>query len=309
MALIKVGYACNNNCVFCHSTQSRGHDDSDSGVAARIRRARQLGCATVVLSGGEPGMRRELLGWARLAHGLGLGFGLVSNGRMLAYAGLATRLTRLGLVYAQLSLHAGDAAQHDQLTASPGSFDQTVQGVQNLWQSFAAHGGAAALTVNAVVTSGNLEQLRPLAELLRPHAGLRLKFSMVEPRGAALARFEELVPPLSQVAARVAEALDHARRVAPQLQLAHEGLPLCLLDEHHRSLTSGLRADGFSLMSEAHERDFFPVHHHHHRVQPRSCHGCSAAGACPGVYREYLRRRSVQLVPLAGSPPAEERSA
>jgi molybdenum cofactor biosynthesis enzyme MoaA len=284
-ALIKVGYACNNSCVFCHSEGSTPPKDDAASVEAKIDAAASMGSSIVVFSGGEPTLRRELPGWARRAQGLGLPVGLVTNGRMLSYVRLMEELHGAGLAYAQVSLHSGYEAVHDRITRAAGSFQQTFLAVHGL------HVLKVDLTVNMVVTRANIETLSELAEILEPLPGTRLKYSLVEPKGAALERFDELVPPPEEVAARVGEALAHAARQAPGLRLAHEGIPLCLLPGHE-ALASGLTQDGFTHMSEAHEEDFFPVDNDN-REHPEICGGCALMPRCPGLYKTYIQRRAI----------------
>src|SRR5690348_8677389 len=77
-ALIKVGYACNENCTFCHTADVRHLNDTGDRVAWKIDRAKRLGYSMVVLSGGEPTIRPELRSWARRVAGHGLDLGLVT---------------------------------------------------------------------------------------------------------------------------------------------------------------------------------------------------------------------------------------
>ena len=58
-ALIKVGYACNEHCGFCHTLEVRHIQGSTAEIDNKIRRAAELGHEMVVLSGGEPTIRPE----------------------------------------------------------------------------------------------------------------------------------------------------------------------------------------------------------------------------------------------------------
>ena len=69
-ALIKVGYACNEHCSFCHTLEVRHIQGSTAEVDRKIRRAAELGHEMVVLSGGEPTIRPELVHWASLTASL-----------------------------------------------------------------------------------------------------------------------------------------------------------------------------------------------------------------------------------------------
>src|SRR4029077_9619755 len=79
----------------------------------KIDRAKRLGYSMVVLSGGEPTMRPELLRWAKRIASRGLDLGLVTNGLMLAYPNVTDELIHdCRLEYVYMSLHGGDAKVH-----------------------------------------------------------------------------------------------------------------------------------------------------------------------------------------------------
>ncbi len=277
-ALIKVGYRCNNHCSFCHTLEVRHLDDTAEGVHAKIERAADLGHRTVVLSGGEPTARPELVRWARHAHLRGLGFGLVTNGRMLGYTELVDRLQALGLSYIYMSLHGGNADVHDALVGAR-AFEQGLAAVRNL------SGRSLDLTVNCVVTTQNLHGLRDLVDLLLPFDDVVLKFSMVHPKGGADRRFEALIPRVTDVAEAVADAIRFGQERSSGLGFAHDGIPLCLLPGLE-GLYDDLKTHGFAVMTEVFEPDFYPVDDGDNVQTPR-CDGCALRGPCVGLYRKY----------------------
>ncbi|MCK6591735.1 MAG: radical SAM protein, partial [Polyangiaceae bacterium] len=131
-ALIKVGYACNENCTFCHTAEMRELNDTAERVEWKIRRAQKLGYSMVVLSGGEPTIRPELLRWARLSASLGLDFGLVTNGLLLSYPHVTDELIdtcRLRYVY--MSIHGGDAKVHGSVVRAD-TFQQALGALKRL---------------------------------------------------------------------------------------------------------------------------------------------------------------------------------
>lgn len=294
-ALIKVGYRCNNRCLFCHTAEDRQSTSSAAAVEAKVERAAELGHDMVVFSGGEPTMRPELVRWAQLASSLGMGVGLVTNGRMLSYPELVDRLLGLGLGYVHLSLHAGEATLHDAMVGGK-AFAQSFAAVQLL----AARG--LDLVVNAVVCGANLTRLRSLVDLLLPLTGVRLKLSMVEAKGAARTDFDAMVPPVRAVAERVHDAILYGLSAPGGLAFEHEGIPLCLLPELAH-LAYDLRRHGFATMSEVNELDFFPVDERN-KVHPAACAQCGLRGLCPGLYGEYhARRGAAELSPVAVARP------
>jgi pyruvate-formate lyase-activating enzyme/SAM-dependent methyltransferase len=265
-ALIRVGTACNNRCVFCH-TAGRGPVAAEAALVEwKIVRARELGHDLVVFSGGEPTLRPELRRWARLAHDQGLAVGLVTNGRMLAYPEL---VRDLGLAYAQVSLH-GDQRVHDALVRDA-AFEQTRAGIENLL------GGGTAVTVACVVTRQNLSVLGEVTSL----EDVAVKFAFPEPKGRVAAHFEDVVPPIADAA--------NAIRAAEGPRVGHEGVPLCLLPGLEDRVQS-LRTHGFVSASEPDEPDFFPIDTEQ-QTYPEACEDCALVGRCPGIFRGYLARR------------------
>jgi MoaA/NifB/PqqE/SkfB family radical SAM enzyme/SAM-dependent methyltransferase len=290
-ALIRVGITCNNRCTFCHTRgDGPGRDDNSELVERKIERARELGHSMVVFSGGEPTLRPELRRWARLCQQRHLAFGLVTNGRMLAYPRLVDELCALGLRYAHVSLHGASAEIHDAMVRAD-AFEQTCAGIKCL------SGRDVELTVACVVTRKNLHGLRALVEHLTELGAPRVKFAMPEPKGVALADFDEVVPPASDVAAAVSEAMRFAQQQGSSLEVFHEGIPSCLLPGLQERVVD-LRVHGFVTSSNVGEADFHPVDCAN-QVHPDVCADCGLRGPCRGLYRPYFERRgSDELAPV-----------
>jgi MoaA/NifB/PqqE/SkfB family radical SAM enzyme len=302
-ALLKVGYACNNNCAFCHSAPHRGYDSTIEEIRDKIVSARRLGAEMLVLSGGEPTIRRDLPAITAAIRDCGMKIGLVTNGRMLAYPRLAEKLISAGLGYAYVSLCGPDIEVHDRHTRTR-SFNQTLQGIKNL------SGNIDDLTINLVLTAWNLEhlgrlpnRLTPLTTTGAPLTGtVRVKLSMLEPEGSALDTFDSLVPPLAKAAEAAADA---CRKMAlvKGIQPLLDGFPLCLVPGELRELESGLREDGYFIMSEAFEKNWHPIDDRNRSFGDR-CRTCSLRRRCRGVYRQYLIQRGEdELCPQSGPVP------
>jgi MoaA/NifB/PqqE/SkfB family radical SAM enzyme/SAM-dependent methyltransferase len=290
--LLRVGYACNDCCTFCRTADQRASVVASADVARAIDEAAVMGLDGIVLSGGEPTMRRELPAWIARARRAGLGCGLVTNGRVLSHGPTLERLAAAGLDGVTISLH-GPPAIHDAVTRA-GSFQQTLAAVEN-----AVRRGLPT-TVVCVVTRANVGALREVVDLLAPRGRLRLVFSLVEPEGAAARDYEAVVPPVAAAAAAVVAAIADGRaRPGGALELAHAGLPHCLLP--------GLEEDGFDRRAEGlvlvwsgADAGWAPLTSRD-RVYPPPCAECPRPGRCPGAHRVQLDRDGVP--PLRPPPP------
>ncbi len=294
-AILKVGYRCNNNCLFCHSAPHRGHDAPTKELKRKIEIARRLGAETLVLSGGEPTIRDDFFRLAVSIENHKMSLGLVTNGRMLAYPDFQESLARFPLQFVQISLCGPDAATHDAVTQTR-SFAQTVAAIHGL-----AKRRVPELTVNVVVTLQVLPHLGEILAILPSPECLRLKFSFVEPEGNALDEFSAVVPRISQAAVAVRRVLDKAHRLMGW-RVAWDGFPLCLMPGFEQD-EAALREDGFFLMSEAFEKDWHPVDDRH-RTHAPVCLECSLRRKCRGVFCGYLERiGSNELRPITRTGP------
>lgn len=297
-ALVKVGYACNENCTFCHTADLREQNDTGERVAWKIRRAKALGYSMVVLSGGEPTIRPELLAWARMTAALGMDFGLVTNGLLLSYPHVTSELVEAcRLRYVYMSIHGGDAKVHRSVVRAD-TFEQALGALKLL------AGRVPDLTANCVVTTANLPHLRGVAERLVPLGDLTIKFSMTQPKGGGQHAFDVIVPDVEACGAAVKDALEHGmalRGSAKTPRFAHDGIPFCLLPGLE-NLYDDLKTHRFATMIEADEDDFVPVDDVA-KTHPEPCAACGLKGACPGLFRGYLEARgAAALRPVLGKP-------
>lgn len=303
--LLKTGYRCNNNCLYCHASPHRGFDATSEDLERRIAAAASQGARNLVLSGGEPTIREDLPDILQRIVDHGMTAGLVTNGRMLTYARLRARLLDAPIVYLQISIPAATATIHDTLVGVEGAWHQTVTGLTRLLADAHHRRARLQVTVNCVVTKTVLSELDGMADLMNRLAqpirqpigqtaeqadiGLRLKFSCVEPEGRALDHFNDVVPAITRATAAIAAT---AERWSDQLgelgvSLCQEGFPACLLP---KLPLSDLWTEGFLAMSEAFEDEWHPIDDRN-RARPADCAPCSR-DACPGLYRTYLDRRS-----------------
>jgi MoaA/NifB/PqqE/SkfB family radical SAM enzyme len=278
---VKVGFACNNRCVFCAQGQRRAACPA-LGLAeleARLVVARQS-AQGLVLTGGEPTVHRHLVALVRVAKRLGFSpIQLQTNGRMLSYPGVVDVLMRAGVDEFSPSLHGSTAALHDALTCAAGSFAETTEGIRNVVAA-----GARLLT-NSVVVKQNLDDLLSLVSLLASLGVRDMQLALVHPVGSAAERFDEVVPQLADVVEPLARAWQAARSLGVHLRT--EAVPLCFLPgteamaaEASIPSTTVFDYDGTSL-------DYSEWRAAEGKVHGPPCERCTARPRCEGPWREY----------------------
>ncbi len=277
--IIKLGYPCNNACLFCHASDCPSDLRlSTESALARIRDAQEMGATGVLFSGGEPTIRKDLPELAAECARLGLRPGLITNGRMLSYKPLLKKLLKAGLDYVYMSLH-GPEAVHEAITQVPGSFAQS-------WQAIRLMAGIEGLqfTVNAVVVNQNLPHLQEVTNLLLSLPRVRVKFTYVEPKGSVLNDLE-IVPAPRTAAQCISELLDDAAgRGIPLHRFGIDGLPHCL-DRRFGSLQDDMFSHGIAALREVDEDHFYPIDYAN-MAKPPVCRGCLLGDRCRGSWRK-----------------------
>jgi len=173
---------CNCRCTYCMPAKgvpTRTHDDvlSFEEMEAIVRAACELGVRKVRLTGGEPLVRRGIVGLvAMLAQVPGVDE-LVMTTNATLLAPMAARLRDAGLDRVNVSLDTLDAERYARITRT-GSLDDALRGL-----AAAREAGFENTKVNCVLMGGvNDDEIIALASLARD-ADLSVRFIELMPMG------------------------------------------------------------------------------------------------------------------------------
>jgi radical SAM protein with 4Fe4S-binding SPASM domain len=129
-------YRCNNQCMHCYAGGPRKTAElSKEEWIAVIDKLHALGIPQVVFTGGEPTLREDLAELIAYTQKVELVSGLVTNGRKLKDKAYLQSLIDAGLDHVQITVESHDAAVHDRISGHVGSWEETVQGLQNALSS------------------------------------------------------------------------------------------------------------------------------------------------------------------------------
>jgi len=283
-AKVLLGFTCNNRCVFCFD---RHHKDIPAKTTREVRQeissAFRQGFPRLLLMGGEPTVREDIL--ELIAHARKTGFRdimLTTNGRMLVYRSFARALVKSKVSQIVFSLHGPAAGVHDALTCSPGSFDELMQGVENLKKE-----GARNLGVNTTIVTQNYRHLSAIADIFLAWGIQRAEFIYV---AAERRVFRQVTPKVSQAAASIRGALEKGRRNGHHWGLVNAPLPCYFwFFFDHLSFAGGENNTSFAKTkkaalyqkAEARKRLFW--------TKREKCDSCSRRRLCRGISKSYLR--------------------
>jgi len=155
--------ACELVCEHCraHARPARNEWELDTEQGeALLDSVREMGTPIVVLTGGDPAQREDLVHLVRYGTGRGLHVALTPSATPRLTPALIGQLHDAGLARIAISLDGIDAPTHDAFRGFPGTFDRSL--------SMLRGARAAGLTtqVNTTFTHSNLHQLGEFEELL-----------------------------------------------------------------------------------------------------------------------------------------------
>ena len=267
---VQTNLRCNQNCRVC--VARRATDDlawvRASAVEARVAAAVASGAREVVLSGGEPTLRRDLAALIARARGLGAERVALATNATLLDPARARALAQAGLARAVVNL-AGDGPWLDALTRDPGGHSATLRGIDALI------GAGVTVDVEAVVVRSTAARLAALPGFLRGRfaGGVGTLFLVVPERSPEV---EELLD-LDVAGAVIREVEASARLVGLPLKLAPgSGPPPCVHGREPRVAHLYALTAGGGARSD--------------HVHLEACGACVVRDRCPGISSESLRR-------------------
>jgi radical SAM protein with 4Fe4S-binding SPASM domain len=156
--------ACNLACRHCRAEAIAEPLPDELTFEEGARLLRQLSEFSppplIILSGGEPLMRKDILNLASLGTSLGLRMLLSTNGTLLT-SSLCRDIKRAGVKRLSLSLDGPDSVSHDEFRGSIGSYDSLVEGAALLVEA------GLPFQINSTITPGNIHQIEEMSDKAR----------------------------------------------------------------------------------------------------------------------------------------------
>jgi len=178
--------ACAYACAHCRADAQHRRDPRELDTAEGKRLIDMLaGFDTrpiLVLTGGDPLMRRDVFELARYADERGLRVSLTPTATALSTRERMREARAAGVRRVAFSVDAADPAVHDRFRGFAGSFERTLAGIEN------ARAEGMPLQINTTVCASNVDQLERFVPLLEEWAVVQWSVFFLVPvgRGAHL---------------------------------------------------------------------------------------------------------------------------
>ncbi|MCD4694445.1 radical SAM protein [bacterium] len=280
---IKVGFKCNNRCVFCVQGDKRYKTPSKDfkEIQNSLKEAFGEGKREVVFTGGEPTIHPCFLDLVKEARKIGfLEAQAQSNGRLFAYKDFCKELVKAGVTQFSPSLHGSNPEIHDKLTRAEGSFDQTVQGIKNLKNL-----NQYVLT-NSVITFDNYKDLPNLAKLLVDLDVDQFQFAFIHIVGQADKNKDWLVPRKTEIMSYVKKGLDTGMDAGKKVFT--EAIPFCLMSGYE-SCVAEQKMPETSIYDAGFKVDNYGDYRRNSgKARRGECNKCKFSNVCEGSWREYV---------------------
>jgi radical SAM protein len=278
--------ACDLVCAHCRASAQPQRDPleltTDEGKALLLDLA-EAHVPLVVLTGGDPAKRPDLVELVQHGCSIGLNMGLTPSATPRVTEDLIAHLASVGLSRLAISIDGPNAAVHDAFRGVGGSFENSLR----ILRSARQHG--IATQVNTSVYRSNIDDLASIAELVRSVGSILWSVFFVVPTGRAKI---DMLPGASAVEGaldRLADiaqnerfsvkttAAPHYRRILLERRKNREGAA-----EHGVHGRRGMRVnDGRGFLFVSHRGDIFPS-----GFLPRLCGNVREENAVD-VYRRH----------------------
>jgi heme b synthase len=170
---------CNLSCRHCRAAAERGPyaGEMDTKEAlALVDSIAEVGRPIIILTGGEPLMRKDIFELAEYGSGKGFRMVLATNGTLLTES-IARKCVDSGIQRISISIDGATAAAHDEFRRMPGAFEGALSAMA------AARKAGLPFQVNSTVTARNAGQLGNLLMLAESEGAVAWHVFLLVPMG------------------------------------------------------------------------------------------------------------------------------
>ncbi len=173
-------YKCNLLCKHCYINASpKGNEGLSTDEALNlVDQMAELKIPLLILSGGEPLLRRDFFEIAQRASSYGIKLALSTNGTLIT-RDIAKKLKDLKFMYIGISLDSPYPEWHDYFRGVKGAFEMTVRGIKNALEE------GLDVGLRFTITAKNIQHLDDYFKLAESLGVRRITFYHISASGRA----------------------------------------------------------------------------------------------------------------------------
>ena len=182
--------ACNLACVHCRgSAVTEPHPDEITFDEAKhfIDELVDIGKPILILSGGEPLMRKDVFDIASYGTEQGLRVVLATNG-VLVTPEIAQKMKEVGIQRVSVSIDGATAQSHDDFRGVPGAFEGALRGIDNLKNA------GIPFQINTTITKRNLDEIPKILAFAEELGAAALHIFLLVPTGRGADILDQEIP-------------------------------------------------------------------------------------------------------------------
>ncbi len=294
---IRIGFNCNNNCVYCIVKEGRNKfkDISTDEIKKHIDYAKKEGVKKLTFTGGEPTIRSDFLEIGKYASSLGFEeIMITTNGRLLAYEDYVDKLIDAGFNKFMISLPGHNSELYSEITKTDG-FNQVIKGIQNLQKR------NQLICLNLVLNKLNYEHLEGYLDLLSRIGFIDLfQVTYVMSSNGDLKLQRTIIPKYSDSMPPFIEflnGLDKLKNINFYLLM---DFPLCFIKNHLKHVNE-FRIPNLKIITPNKEfnSDNYNEKRQNCKFKPESCKECDLDNLCEGIWPIYNQLYGTsELIPV-----------
>jgi heme b synthase len=173
--------SCNLNCVHCRAAAEKGpypgELDTKKGLEI-LEEIAQVGQPIVILTGGEPLLRKDVFELAQHGTRLGLRMVMATNGTLVTPE-IAEKMKSSGIRRVSVSIDGASAEEHDQFRKVPGAFEASLESIDWLKKE------GIEFQINTTVTRHNVHQVQDILDLAVKLGAVAHHIFLLVPTGRA----------------------------------------------------------------------------------------------------------------------------
>ena len=286
---VQITRECNQDCVYCSAPPAE-EELSFEEIKEKITELKGLGTTDIMLTGGEPTTRKDLLEILEFCNSLKFAeITIQTNGSNLDNLELLKKIKKIPNVKFNISFHSSDPEVFGKISQKPENYPRLLKGLKHIEEL----GISAYLTI--VISKLNYKKLKEHVMFVKknfPHI-THFSFNFIDPIYKAREN-PWTIPKFSEAEKYIHEAVDYMKK--NNLTFRIEKLPLCYMDgfEEYCSdirrgvfdenrIMSFLRAKGDvdddELIVEKDTKFFYAP----------QCKVCKINILCPGINPNYVK--------------------